>query len=254
MRVQGGARGWAGEVAEATRRSWRKIVPVLLVTVVLPVLPLALVIAAGSAAGSSFSPESKGPPGELVAVLFYSPILLLLGTVCALAVARGWTGAVWAAASAASGQPAGLRDALGWSFSRSRRVWVSYLIGLAVLAGAAFLASYRAPDAPTVPDLLLLAGPAGMLAPILTFTPAPWRRISPASVAPLALVLAVVVSGEVAVSLALSWLLASPDGTGPGLEGMTGLAAAVIAGLIALPGSVLLVAATSVSYGRGPEV
>jgi hypothetical protein len=87
-----------------------------------------------------------------------------------------------------------------------------------------------------VPDLLVLAGPAGLLAPVLCFAPAAaWRRDVPgapgpvaaggalaatghrACLAPMALVLAVVVGVQVAAALALSWLMASPSGTGAGL-------------------------------------
>jgi hypothetical protein len=63
-------------------------------------------------------------------------------------------------------------------------------------------------------------------------------------------VLAVVVSCEVAAALILSWLLTSPYATGAGLQGISGPAAAVIASLVALPGSVLLAAASYVSYAR----
>jgi hypothetical protein len=122
-----------------------------------------------------------------------------------------------------------------------------------------------------VPDLLVLAGPAGLLAPLLSFAPAAaWRRPAAgggeppgadgapaaagrrACVAPLAFVLAMVVSGEVTAALALSWLMtsASPSATGVGLEGINGPVAAVIASLVALPGSILLAAASSVCHAR----
>ena len=196
--------------------------------------------------GSAYRHAAQG----LLAAVLFSPVLLVLAAGCGLVVARGWTGAVQAAASAGSGRPAGVRDALPWSRRRSRVLAGSYLAGVAVLAGAAFLAGYAAPQAFTVPDLLVLAGPAGLLAPVLSFAPAAaWRR---ACLAPMAFVLAVVVSGEVAVALALSWLMtsASPSASGAGLEGINGPAAVVIASLVALPGSVLLAAASSVSYAR----
>jgi hypothetical protein len=242
----------------------------LLVTMLLPVLPLSGLIADGVAAGAAISPHSKGPLGLLVVAVLFSPVLLVLAVPCGLVVARGWTGAVWAAASAGSGRPAGIGDALRWSGRRSRLLGGSYLAGVAVLAGGAFLAGYAAPQAFTVPDLLVLAGPAGLLALVLSFAPAAWRRRAPgageppaadggpaatgrrACLAPMAFVLAVVVGGEVAAALALSWLMtsASPSATGAGLEGINGPAAALIASLVALPGSVLLAAASSVSYAR----
>ncbi|HET9895424.1 MAG TPA: hypothetical protein VFQ44_10870 [Streptosporangiaceae bacterium] len=268
-----GWRGWAGEVAVVTRRSWRVVAAVLLVTVMLPVLPLAGVIAGGAAVGAAISPDGKGSFGVLAVAVFASPVLLVLVAGCGLVVARGWTGAVRAAGSARSGGPVGLREALSWSGRGSRRLWAGYVAGVGVLIGGAFLAGYLAPNAPAVPDLLVLAGPAGLLAPVLSFAPAAWRRRAPGAggppaadgdpaisgpgnrLAPMALVLAVVVSGEVAAALVVSWLMtsASAAATGAGLEGINGPAAAVIAGLVALPGSVLLAAATSVSYIRyGP--
>jgi hypothetical protein len=266
-----GWRGWAGDVALVLRRSWRAMAAIMLVTMMLPVLPLAGLIADGATAGAAISPDGKGPLGLLVAAVLFAPVLLVLAAGCGLLVARGWTGAVRAAASAGTGRQAGLSDALRWSRRRSRRLGGSYLVGVAVLAGAAFFAGYLAPGAHTVPDLLVLAGPAGLLAPLLSFAPAAaWRRRTAgageppaadgapaaaghrASLAPLAFVLAVVVSGEVTAALTLSWLMtsASPSATGVGLEGINGPAAAIIASMVALPGSVLLAAASSVSYAR----
>jgi len=253
------------------RRGWRAVAAVLLVTMVLPVLLLSGLTAACVAVGAGISPHGKGTGVVLVAAVFTGPAFLVLAAGCGLVVARGWTGAVWAAASAGSGKPAGLPGALRWSRRRSGLLWASYLAGVAVLAGAAFLAGYAAPGAFTVPDLLVLAGPAGLLAPVLCFAPAAaWRRRAPgagsppaadgapaatgrrACLAPLACALAVVVSWEVAAALALSWLMtsASEPGTGAGLEGINGPAAAVIASLVAVPGLVLLAAASSVSYAR----
>jgi hypothetical protein len=140
------------------------------------------------------------------------------------------------------------------------------MAGVTVLTGAAFLAGYLAPGASTVPNLLALAGPAGLLAPVLSLAPAAaWRRHAPggadpraaglapaatrrlACLAPMAVVLAVVVSCEVAVALALSRLMTPPVASGASISGP---AAALIASLAALPGSVLLAAASSVSYAR----
>jgi hypothetical protein len=249
-----GWRGWAGDVAVVLRHSWRVIAAILLVTMVLPLLPLSGLIAVGVAVGAAISPHGKGSLAVLVLAVLAAPVLLVLAVGCGLVVASGWTGAVWAAASAGSGRTAGLSDALRRSGRRSRLLGGSYLAGVAVLADAAFLAGYVAPGAFTVPDLLVLAGPAGLLAPVLSFAPAadgaPAATGRRACLAPVAFVLAVVVGCEVAAALALSWLMtsASPSASGAGLEGINGPAAAVIASMVALPGSVLLAAASSVSY------
>jgi hypothetical protein len=63
----------------------------------------------------------------------------------------------------------------------------------------------------------------------------------------MAFVLAVVVGAEVAVALALSRLMTP---TAQASASISGADAALIASLVALPGSVLLVAASSVSYAR----
>jgi lysylphosphatidylglycerol synthetase-like protein (DUF2156 family) len=135
------------------RRGWRAIAAVLLVTMVLPVLLLSGLTAACVAVGAGISPHGKGTGVVLVAAIFTGPAFLVLAVGCGLVVARGWTGAVWAAATAGSGRPAGIGDALRWSRRRSSLLWGSYMIGVAVLAGAAFLAGYAAPGAFTVPDL-----------------------------------------------------------------------------------------------------
>ncbi len=266
----GGWYGWASDVVVVLRLHWGVMAAMMLVTMLLPVLPLSGLIADGVAMGASISPHGKGPLGLLVVAVLVAPVLLAVAAGCGLVVARGWTGVVRAAVSARSGMAAGWRDTLRVAYP-GRQLWGSYMIGLVVLAGAAFLAGYVAPGAPTVPDLLVLAGPAGLLAPVLCFAPAAaWRRRAPgaldpiaaegalaatgrrACLAPMAFVLAVVVGCEVVVALALSWLMtsASPSATGAGLEGINGPAAAVIASMVALPGSVLLAAASAVSYTR----
>jgi hypothetical protein len=264
-----GWRGWVRDVAMVVRRRWRAIAAVLLITTVLPTLPLSGLIADGVAAGSASSPNGKGSPGLVAAAVLIAPVLLALAVGCALVVAQGWTNAVWAAASAGSGRPIGVLEASSWSRRRSRLLAGTYLAGAAVLTSLAFLAGYAAPSAPTVPDLLVLAGPAGLLAPVLCFVPAAaWRRRAPragelpdaegapagtrapAFLVPLAFVLAAVVGYEITAALALSVLLTSASGSGADLEGINGPAAAVIASLVALPGSVLLAAASSVSYTR----
>lgn len=158
-----GWRGWAAAVAVVLRRRWRVIAAIVLATMLLPVLPLYGLIADGVAMGASISPHSKGPLGVLVLTVLGAPVLLALAAGCALVVAWGWTGAVRAAASAGSGELVDWRGVLR-DAQPGRRPWGSYLIGLVVLSGAAFVAGYLAPGTPTVPDLLLLSGPAGLLA------------------------------------------------------------------------------------------
>jgi hypothetical protein len=267
-------RGWAGDLSMVLRRSWRAITAVLLVTMVLPVLPVSGLIAVGVAVGAALSLNGQDSGIIVALAAVTAPFLVALVVGCTLVVARGWTGAVWAAASAASGKSAGVSDALHLSRRRSGRLWGCYLAGVAVLAGGAFLAGHAAPQAFAVPDLLVLAGPAGLLAPVLCFAPAAaWRHHSPgageppaigglpgstgsrAHLAPMAVVLAVVIGGEAAAALCLSWLMTSPFATGVGIDGINGPAAVLIASVVALPGSVLLAAATSLFvFGRAARV
>jgi hypothetical protein len=250
--------GWADDVAVVLRRRWRVMAAIIGVTMLLPALPLSGLIADAAAMGASFSPHGKGPLGLLVVTVLLTPVLLAVAAGCGLIVARGWTAAVRAAASARSGEPVDWQGALRGTAPRPR-LWRSYLTGLVVLSGAAFIAGYLAPGAVAVPDLLVLAGPVGLLAPVLCFALDPAE--ADASLAdtdqhalhtPMIFALAVVVGGEIVVALALSWLLASasPGATGVGLAGINGPAAVVVAILVALPGSVLLAAASSVSYAR----
>jgi hypothetical protein len=264
-------RGWASDVAVVLRRGWRVIAAILLVTMALPVLVLSGLIADSVAVGAAVSLNGQESMGTLVGAALTAPVVLVLAVFCGLVVAHGWTGAAWAATSAGSGRPASLRDALRWSWRRVRLLWGSYMIGVAILTGAGYLAGYAGPQAFAVPDLLVLAGPAGLLAPVLSFAPAAtWRRRAPgaggppaadgapaatgrrACLAPMALVLAAVMGCEVAAALAMSWLMSSPPAVsfGVGLDGSNGPDAVLIASLVALPGSVLLVAASSVSYAR----
>jgi hypothetical protein len=261
---------WAGEFAVVLRSGWRTIALIMLFTMALPALPLAGLIADSVTVGAAISVNGQETASVLAAAALLTPALLVLAVWCALLVARGWISAALAAADSR----ASVRDALRWGRSRSRLPGGSYLAVLAVLVGTAFLAGYLSPRVPVVPDLLVLAGPAGLLAPVLIFATAracsrkalgtgePPKAEGGATdgrrrvrLAPVSFVAAVVVSFEVAAALVLSWLLtsASPSATGVGLEGISGPVAAVIASLIALPGSVLLAAASAVSCSRLPE-
>jgi hypothetical protein len=241
-----GWRGWAGDFGGVLRRGWRVTAGVLLVTMVIPLWPLSGLIADGATIGAAASANGKSSGIMLALGVIGAPVLLVLGTGGALIVTRGWASAVWAAKSACSGRSASLRDALRRVGNRNRRLWGGYMIGVAVLVGAALLSGSAAPQSSIVPALLMLAGPAGLLAPVLCFAfPTAGRRR--ADLAPMALVLALIVGCEVTVALVLSWLMNPASAGSPDISGPV---AALIASLIALPGSVLLAAASSVTYAR----
>jgi len=255
-------RGWARDVAVVLHRVWRTTAAVLLVTTVLPALPVSGLVADGAALGQARAGWGKSF-GPALSALLAAPVVLVLGAGCGLIVVCGWAGAVWAAGS---GRPLGVGHALAWGW---RRFWLLggiYLAGVAVLVGAAFRSGLTAPGASTLPNVLALAG---LLAPVLCLAPAvAWRRPGPragdpdpadgapaarwrwARLAPMGLVLAVVVSGEVAIALALSWLM-TPASAEVSAR-ISAPAAALIASLAAVPGSVLLTAASAVSYARLP--
>ena len=52
-------RGWAGDVAVVVRCSWRAMAAILLVTMVLPLLPLSGLIADGATVGATIGSNGK---------------------------------------------------------------------------------------------------------------------------------------------------------------------------------------------------
>src|SRR5260370_42388239 len=72
-----GWRGWAGDVAVVLRRSWWVIAAILLVTMVLPLLPLSGLIAGGVAGGAAISPPGQGSVRVLGLAGPAAPLLLV---------------------------------------------------------------------------------------------------------------------------------------------------------------------------------
>ena len=113
-----------------------------------------------------------------------------------------------------------------------------------------------------MPDVLLLAGPTGLLAPVLCLVPVTHRRSDDAPrvasggssrrrLAPL-LLLGVVMISEILLALVLAWLFSASPSFALGLNGFNGPAAITIASLATIPGLMLLAAARSVSHVTAP--
>ena len=69
-----GWRGWAGDVALVLRRSWRAIAAIMLVTMLLPVLPLSGLIAGSVAVGAAISSNGQDLVEILGAAMLFGPI------------------------------------------------------------------------------------------------------------------------------------------------------------------------------------
>ena len=259
-------RGWCREVVAVIRRGWRVLAALMLAGTVLPLPILSLVVAEGGAGGIARVGYGQMSAVGGAFVLLSVPVMLPLAIVCGHLVARAWTGAVQAAVSGATGAPTGVRAAWQWGKRRCRPLWGSYLLGMAVLAVASYIDAVATPGTGTVRTVLALAGPPGILALVLCFAPAaayrgqpsgpgrvPGGRAAPAgaarraaSLAPMGCALAVVLCCEVAAALVLSWLMTpAPGAFSTHVNSVTG---GIIAGLLSVPGSVMLIAASVVTY------
>ncbi|HEV2373101.1 MAG TPA: hypothetical protein VGS19_13120 [Streptosporangiaceae bacterium] len=256
--------GWFVEVAAVIRRSWRVLAGVVVAGTVLPLLVLSFVVAEGAVGGvAQGGYGSKGPDLGGYFVLFTAPVMMAVAVFCGHWVARAWTGACLVVVSGAMGGPSSVQAAFEWGKRRCRLLWAFYLLGVAVLVAVEYTDAVLSPGAVTVRNVLALAGPSGILALILCLAPAaayrgqlpgpgrpgPGRGAARwvACLVPMLCVLAVVVCWQAGAAVVLSRLMTvSPWSTAtPPINSVTG---GIIASVLSIPGSVLLIAASVVTY------
>ncbi|MEU8125820.1 hypothetical protein AB0B68_01225 [Micromonospora sp. NPDC049049] len=137
-----GIGGWFNRCGGALRRGWRQLVPIMLLTQVLPAAVLSVVSLGldpsakwSAQAGSTSTPAL---PDNFVAELLSLLVLLLGGSlVVGLVQAVGWAAGTWVITQQAAGQPASLESALRYGLRRALGLWawtllVSLLIGVGV--------------------------------------------------------------------------------------------------------------------------
>ncbi|MEU8421598.1 hypothetical protein AB0C15_12050 [Micromonospora sp. NPDC048835] len=137
-----GLGAWFNRCGGALRRGWRQLVPIMLLTQVLPaavlsVLSLGLDPSAEWAAQSGSNPTPVLPDNFAVEVLSLLVVLVGGSVVVGLVQAVGWASGTWVITRQAAGQPASLESALRYGLRRALGLWgwtllVSLLIGVGI--------------------------------------------------------------------------------------------------------------------------
>jgi|GEM_PF-2669456 len=129
-----GLGGWYDRCVGVVRRGWRVLLPILLITHVLPavvLLVLSLGVDPGAHWEASFAQDPSGlPDGFLrdLAVLFL--VSAAGGVLIMFVQCLGWAGGSWVIARQAVGQPVGVGTALRYGLRRAPGLW-----GWTLLAG-----------------------------------------------------------------------------------------------------------------------
>ncbi|NYH43701.1 hypothetical protein HNR22_003428 [Micromonospora jinlongensis] len=137
-----GLAGWFSRCGGALRRGWRQLVPIMLLTQVLPAAVLS-VISLGVDPSANWAAEAETSttaalPDNFAVELVGLLVVLIGGSVLVgLLQAVGWAAGSWVITQQAAGQPGSLDSALRYGIRRALGLWgwtllVSLLIGIGV--------------------------------------------------------------------------------------------------------------------------
>ncbi|MEU4792231.1 hypothetical protein AB0F95_21235 [Micromonospora tulbaghiae] len=138
----GGIGPWFARCSAALRRGWRQLLPIVLLTQVLPAAVIGVLTLVFSPEGELATTPDTAPGlpagfwGQLFA--FYG-VLLAAGLAFGLLQAAGWAAGTWVVARQAAGEPTGLGAAFRYGMRRALGLWGwTLLVSLLVMIGSCF--------------------------------------------------------------------------------------------------------------------
>ncbi|WP_433530108.1 DUF3824 domain-containing protein [Micromonospora sp. CA-263727] len=138
-----GLGGWLARCVGAVRRSWQLLLPILVLTQVLPAAALSILALAVEPAGR-WEVEVVGDTAELPAT-FWTDLGVMLGVlvggglIIGLVQCAGWAAGTWVIARQAAGEAVSLGAALRYGLRRALGLWAwTLIIALIVTLGACF--------------------------------------------------------------------------------------------------------------------
>ncbi|MEU7802052.1 hypothetical protein AB0B10_22565 [Micromonospora arborensis] len=137
-----GLAGWFNRCGGALRRGWRQLVPILLLTQVLPAAVLS-VISLGLDPSAKWAAQAEADPTAVLPDNFVADLLgiivVLVGgsLVIGLVQAVGWAAGSWVITQQAAGQPGNLESALRYGLRRALGLW-GWTMLISVLVGVGF--------------------------------------------------------------------------------------------------------------------
>nr|MDT0660252.1 hypothetical protein [Micromonospora sp. DSM 115978] len=134
-----GLNGWSDRVAGAIRRSWRTLLPIMLLTQSGPALVVGVfsLAAPTGAPGSGLGqPEVGQPPPDLGELFAFIGGLAVLSLGISVVSSIGWAAGAWVMTRQAAGEQVGMSAALRYGLSRALGLWLwTLLAGLLVVVG-----------------------------------------------------------------------------------------------------------------------
>ncbi|SCF03703.1 hypothetical protein GA0070562_5427 [Micromonospora tulbaghiae] len=138
----GGIGPWFARCSAALRRGWRQLLPIVLLTQVLPAAVIGVLTLVFSPEGElATAPDSApGLPAGFWGQLFaFYGVLLAAGLAFGLLQAAGWAAGTWVVARQAAGEPTGLGAAFRYGMRRALGLWGwTLLVSLLVVVGSCF--------------------------------------------------------------------------------------------------------------------
>ncbi|MDO3684757.1 hypothetical protein [Micromonospora sp. C28ISP2-4] len=135
----GGIGPWFARCTGALRRGWRQLLPIVLLTQVVPAAVIGVLTLVFSPEGELATAPDGAPVlpagfwGQMFA--FYG-VLLAAGLVFGLLQAAGWAAGTWVVARQAAGEPTGLGAAFRYGMRRALGLWGwTLLVSLLVMVG-----------------------------------------------------------------------------------------------------------------------
>ncbi len=133
---------WFARCLAALRRGWRQLLPIVLLTQVVPAAVIGVLTLVFSPEGELATAPDGAPVlpagfwGQMFA--FYG-VLLSAGLVFGLLQAAGWAAGTWVVARQAAGEPTGLGAAFRYGLRRALGLWGwTLLVSLLVMIGSCF--------------------------------------------------------------------------------------------------------------------
>ncbi|OHX05396.1 hypothetical protein [Micromonospora sp. WMMB235] len=133
---------WFARCTAALRRGWRQLLPIVLLTQVVPAAVIGVLTLVFSPEGEMATAPDGAPVlpagfwGQMFA--FYG-VLLSAGLVFGLLQAAGWAAGTWVVARQAAGEPTGLGAAFRYGLRRALGLWGwTLLVSLLVMIGSCF--------------------------------------------------------------------------------------------------------------------
>ncbi|MBY8873071.1 hypothetical protein K7640_14645 [Micromonospora sp. PLK6-60] len=139
----GGLEGWWNRGLAVLGRSWRILVPLLLITQAVPALVISVLSLLLTPDGEQLVTTPDGntplPPGFLAEVGTFAAVIGLGALLFGLVQAAGWAGGAWAVTRQALGEQVTLGAALRYGFRRALGLWGwNLLVGLLIGVGVCF--------------------------------------------------------------------------------------------------------------------